>query len=324
MDRRTWLGAVGGALALGAYAQAPARPLRVAFVEAGAASANAHFLAAFERGMRGLGYVPGRNLTIEPRWAEGRAENFPALLVAAARSGPDVIVVSSTQGAMAAKQAATTIPVVFVGASDPLGTGLVASLAHPGGTMTGLSRLFDEGLIGKQLQGLKEIVPRASRLAILWNADGSVEPRVREAEDAARALGMTPLPVPVRRPSDFAEAFAAMKRQRADAVTVITDPMTLRHRDAIIAQAAAQRLPAAYEFSEFARSGGLIAYSASIPALFERAAIYVDKIARGAKPGDLPVEQPTRYELVVNAKTAQALGLVVPRTLLERADEVIR
>jgi putative ABC transport system substrate-binding protein len=190
--------------------------------------------------------------------------------------------------------------------------------------MTGISRGFGEGLIGKALQLLKSIVPRASRIAILWNAEGEVAPRVKEAEAAVRTLGMTPLPIGVRASSDFEGAFAAMHKQKANALMVVTDPLTLRHRETIVTLAQANRVPAVYEFAEFARAGGLIAYAANIPALFHRAATYVDRILKGAKPGELSIEQPTKFELVVNLRTAKALGIAVPQAVLLRADEVIQ
>jgi putative ABC transport system substrate-binding protein len=199
MKRRTFL-ACGALASFASRAQAPPRSARIGFVEAGSPSANAHFLAAFRGGMRSLGYEEGRNLAIDARWAGGEADRFVPLLAEVARLRPDVIVVASTQGALAAKQVVKDIPLVFVGVSDPLGMGLVSSLAKPGGNMTGLSRLFAEGLIGKELQALKEIVPSVTRLAILWNAVGAVDPRVAEAEDAARALRMTTIAMPVARP----------------------------------------------------------------------------------------------------------------------------
>jgi len=284
---------------------------------------NLHFLQAFESGLREFGYVDGNNVVIDARWAEGQADRFPKLLAELVALKPEVIVVASTLGAVAAKKVVTSIPIVFVGVSDPLDMGLVASLARPGGNMTGISRVFGEGLIGKALQVLKDIVPDASRIAILWNASGEVEPRLKEAQAAVRMLGMTPLPIDVRGPSDFDAAFARMRKQRADAVMVVTDPLTLRHRETIVNLAAANRIPAVYEFAEFARAGGLVAYSASVPALFARAAMYVDKILKGTKPADLPVEQPTKFELVINLKTAKTLGLTIPPSLLLRADQVI-
>jgi putative ABC transport system substrate-binding protein len=215
------------------------------------------------------------------------------------------------------------VPVVFVGVSDPLQMGLVASLARPGGNMTGISRVFGEGLIGKALQILQTIAPGVQRIAILSNAAGEVTARVQEAQAGARSLGLLPLPVTVREAADFPGAFAAMRRQRADGLMVVADPLTVRHRDTIVRLAAAGRVPAVYEFAEFARSGGLVAYSASIPALFTRAATYVAKILAGANPGDLPVEQPTKFEMVINLRTARELGLTVPQSLLLQADEVI-
>jgi putative ABC transport system substrate-binding protein len=327
MDRRTFVGTLGGSLlavSIAAGAQSAKKIYRIGFLEAGAAATNLHFLKAFESGLREFGYVDGDNVVIDGRWAEGQAERFPKLLTELVELKPDVIVVASTLGAVAAKNVVTSIPVVFVGVSDPLDMGLVASLARPGGNMTGISRVFGEGLIGKALQLLKDIVPGASRIVILWNATGQVEPRLKEAQAAVRTLGMTPLPIDVRGPSDFDAAFARMRKQGADAVMVVTDPLTLRYRETIVNFAAANRIPAVYEFAEFARAGGLIAYSASVPALFARAAIYVDKILKGAQPADLPVEQPTKFELVINLKTAKALGLTIPQSLLVRADEVIQ
>jgi len=326
MDRRTFVGTLGGSLlaaSLAAGAQSAKKIYRIGFLEAGAAAVNLHFLQAFESGLREFGYVDGNNVVIDARWAEGQADRFPKLLAELVALKPEVIVVASTLGAVAAKKVVTSIPIVFVGVSDPLDMGLVASLARPGGNMTGISRVFGDGLIGKALQVLKDIVPDASRIAILWNASGEVEPRLKEAQAAVRMLGMTPLPIDVRGPSDFDAAFARMRKQRADAVMVITDPLTLRHRETIVNLAAANRIPAVYEFAEFARAGGLVAYSASVPALFARAAMYVDKILKGTKPADLPVEQPTKFELVINLKTAKTLGLTIPPSLLLRADQVI-
>ncbi len=327
MDRRTFLDSlvhIAIVAPLAALAQPSRKSYRIGFLEAGAASANRHFLDAFRSGLSELGYVEGGNVIIDIRWAEGRAERFPELLAELAKLKPDVLVVASTLGAVAARKTITSIPVVFVGVAAPVEMGLVASLARPGGNMTGTSRAFGEGLIGKALQLFKDIVPAASRIAILWNSGGEVEPRRKEAQAAVRALGMTPLPIDVREISDFDGAFARMRDQRADGLIVITDPLTLRHRDAIVKLAAANRIPTVYEFVEFARAGGLIAYSANIPELFRRSAIYVDKILNGANPADLPIEQPTKFELVINLKTAKALGLTIPQSLLLRADEVIQ
>jgi putative tryptophan/tyrosine transport system substrate-binding protein len=327
MDRRAFIGKLGGSLLaapIAVRAQSATKVYRIGFLEAGAASVNRHFLEAFQSGLREFGYVEGNNVVIDARWAEGRAERFPELLGELIQLKPDVIVVASTLGAVAARKVVTSIPVVFVGVADPLDMGLVVSLARPGGNMTGISRGFGEGLIGKGLQLLKNIVPGASRIAILWNAAGEIAPRLKEAQAAVRTLGMTPLPIDVREPSDFDSAFARMRKQNANAVMVVTDPLTLRYRETIVKLAAANRIPAVYEFAEFARAGGLISYAASVPPLFQRAARYVDKILKGARPGDLSVEQPTKFELVINLKTARALGIAVPQSVLLRADEVIQ
>ena len=317
------LGAVTLASSRCAGAQAADKPARVGFLEAGSASANAHFVEAFRKGLRDAGYQEGRNVVIEVRWADGRAERFAPLLRELEAWHADVIVVASSLGAVAAHKATSTTPIVFVGVSDPVTLGIVSSLARPGGNMTGLSRVFGEGLLGKALQLLREIVPSATRVAYLYNPQGEVEPRVAEARQAMATLGMTPIAIEFRDARSVDEAFTSMRRQRADALLVITDPLTLRSRDAIVKAAATFRIPTVYEFAEFARAGGLIAYSASVRALFERAAVYVDKILKGASPATLPIEQPNTFELVVNLKTAKALGLAVPQSLLLRADERI-
>jgi len=326
IDRRSFIVATGAVLAVPTLARAQRgdAPVRIALVEAGSQSANQHFVDAFRAGLAALGYVEGRNLTLDVRWAEGEAERFPLLYAELAVRKPDVIVVASSLGASAAKKVIHSIPVVFVGAADPVGNGIVASLARPGGNITGLARDFGEGLIGKGLQLLKEIAPTASRIGILWNADGQVDIRAKEAASAVRSLGMTPLPVAIRDARDLDGAFDALRGERADAVQIVTDPMTLRHRVAIMRVAAARRMPTVCEFAEFGRAGALIAYSADIPEMFQRAATYVDHILKGAKPGELPVEQATKFLLVINLRTARVLGLSVPQSLLLRADEVIQ
>lgn len=325
MKRRDWALAPLAAYAAARPAwgvNAPAHA-RIGLVEAGTAKANQHFVDAFLAGLRELGHVPGRTATLDLRWAEGRAENFAPLLLDLARTRPHVIVVSSTLGARAAKRVVTATPVVFIGVSDPVEAGLVASPARPGHNFTGLSRVFGDGLLGKALQMLTDIVPAATRCGIVWNEQGEVESRVREARDALKVLGLLAVEIPLRSPAGIDRAFAAARAQHADMLLVVTDPMTLANRQLIVDRAARDRMPVVYEFPEFARAGGLLAYSASIPALFRRAATFVDKILNGAVPADLPVEQPTTFELVVNLKAARALGLNVPQSLLLRADEVI-
>ena len=323
-SRRALLMAASGALTAGGPAFGQGRPVHIAFVEAGGAQANQHFLEAFLRGLRQLGYTPGPNPIVDVRWAEGRVERFPALIAEVLAQQPAVLVVSSTPGALAAKAATTTVPVVFVGASDPLAVGIVASLAHPGGNVTGLSRAGEEGSIGKIVEHLKTLLPGAQRIGLLWNPGGGNDARGRDAEKAVRSLGMTAPVVAAGRVDALPSAFAALRAQRVDAVIVVTDPFTLNNREAIVRLAAENRLPAGYEFAEFARAGGLLAYSPKVPVLFERAALYVDKILRGTPPAELPVEQPTAYELVINLKAASALGLSVPALLLVAADELIR
>lgn len=327
IDRRVFVGVAAGTLlatVLLAHAQTDSRIRRIGFLEAGAASANQHFLDAFESGLRDLGYVRGRNIVIDVRWAEGRAERFPRLLAELIGLQPDVLVVASHVGALAAKSATNSIPVVFVGASDPVGTGLVASLARPGGNMTGLSRAVEDGTLGKAVQLLKDVVPAANRVAILWNPVARIEPRRREVDAAMRSLDMNPIYFEVYDRGGFDAAFADMRRQRVDALVVLGDPLTLVNRTTIVKLANESRIPAVYEFAEFARAGGLMAYAPSVIVLFRRAALHVDKILKVGKPGDLPVEQPTVYELVINLQAAKALGLAIPQALLRRADEVIQ
>ncbi len=327
MDRRTFVAGV----ALGLLAAAPAgraqqaqTPRRIAFVEAGADSANQHFLEAFMLGLRELGYVSGKNIVVDVRWAQGQVEGFRDAFAELIPLRPEVMVVSSTLGAVEAKRATTSIPVVFVGVPDPIGSGLASSLAQPGGNLTGLARAAGDGLVGKTVQALTEIAPGVTRMIILWNPDAAIEERRAQAVAAAELFGITPLVVEVRDRDGIEGAFAAMRKQRGNALFVVTDPLTLQNRNEIVKLAANYRIPAVYEFAEFARAGGLVAYAPSVTEQFHRAAIYVDKILRGAKPGELPIEQPTKFELVINQKTAKALRITVPKEMLLRADEVIR
>ncbi len=306
-------------------AQQPAKVPRIGFLEAGSPSVNRHFANAFRQGLHDLGYVEGQNIIIEERWAEGKTERFPDLLGELIRLKVDVIVQASSPGALAAKRATATIPIVFVGVSDPVATGLVAGLARPGGNITGLSLAFSEGFAGKWVELIKEMVPRGSRFALLWNPDGGgIGASVKETQIAAAALGVRLRSFEVRDQNQLDGAFAAMTGRRLAGLIVVTDPLTLRHRTRIVELAAKSRLPAMYGFGEFVRAGGLIAYGPSVPDMFRRAATYVDKILKGAKPADLPVEQPTRFELVVNLKTAKALGLTIPQSIFIRADQVIQ
>ena len=329
IDRRTFLAGAGAALLatpLAAEAQQAAKVARIGYLALNLA-ASAHLTEAFRQGLRDLGYVEGRNLVIEYRDAEGKPERFPALAAELVALKVDVIVAGGTPLVLTAKQATKTIPIVFATAADPVGSGLVTSLARPGGNVTGLSVLLPE-LVGKRLEQLKQAVPGVSRVAVLWQPGGHDERTdkdiLKEAEVAARALGVRLQFVEARGPTDFDRAFSDMTRARADAVTVQSTNIFFIERRRLLALAAKNRLPAMYLVREFVDAGGLMSYGPNVADLFRRAAIYVDKILKGAKPADLPVEQPTKFELVINLKTAKALGLTIPPSLLARADEVIQ
>jgi len=326
IDRRTFTGGIGLALLFGIQrGHAQQTVYRIGFVEAGLASENQLFVDAFMSGLRDLGYFPGKNIVVDVRWAESRSEGFRRAFAELIPLRPDVLVVSSGVGALEAKRATSSIPVVFVGIGDPVAIGLVKGLAQPGGNLTGPARIAGEGLIGKTIQVLTEIAPGRSRMAILWNPESSpMMKSLTQAQDAARTFAMTPIPIEVRERGGLEAAFATMRKERVDALFVITDPVTLANRKLIVELAAANRIPACYEFGEFVRAGGLVAYTTSTTEQFRVAAIYVDKILRGAKPGELPIEQPTKFELVINLKAAKALGLNVPKDMLLRADEVIQ
>jgi putative ABC transport system substrate-binding protein len=273
--------------------------------------------------LREYGYLLGQNLLIECRYTEGRAERAPALAAELVSLKPDLLVVNSTANVRAAKQATSAIPVVMVGVIDPVGRGLVASLAQPGGNVTGLTDTFIE-MEGKRLQLLKEAVPTVTHVAVLSHPSATPEPAFgREREAAARPLGVTLQVYDIRDPAEFAGAFTAMTKARAEALFVAPDPFWGGHEQRIIELAAQHRLPAMYHDRVFVPRGGLMSYDVNRPANFRRLGFYVDKIFKGAKPGDLPVEQPTKFDLVINLKTAKALGLTIPQSLLSRADEVM-
>ena len=300
----------------------PARTVpRVGYLEAG--SLSAHPLEAFRQGLRELGYREGQNIIIEYRAAEGKPERLAALAADLARLGVDVIFAVSPPAIHAAKNATRTIPIVFVGAADPVISGFVASLARPGANLTGLTLLGPE-LSGKRLELLKEAVPGLSRVAVLWNqGNPAAASMLKETEAAAGALSVELQASGVRDPAGLDRAFSAMTRERAAAVVVLPDAMLHSQKRRIVALAAKSRLPAIYYAKDYVEAGGLMAYGASFPDLFRRSATHVDKILKGAKPADLPVEQPTKFELVINAKTAKTLGLTIPQSVLLRADQVI-
>ena len=310
---------------LAAEAQQAASLPRIGFLAAASPSDPRvpRFLQAFRQGLRELGYVEGQNIAIEFRWAEGQYDRLPGLAAELVRLKVTVIVAAGPPAIQAAKQATETIPIVMAAVADPVAAGFVASLARPGGNITGLSLMLSE-LVGKQLELLKEVLPKVSRVALLGNpANPNYAPLVQQAQDAARALGVRLQPLEARDPSEIDSAFTAITTERAGAVIVLTDTVLLDHRTRIADHAVRRRLPTVFGVSEFAEAGGLLAYGPSLADGFRRAASYVDKILKGAKPADLPVEQPTTFELVINLKTAKALGLTIPQALLLRADRVI-
>jgi ABC-type uncharacterized transport system substrate-binding protein len=328
MDRRDSVLALLalGAAPFAAEAQQAAKVARRGYLSADRA-ANPHLQEAFRQGLRELGHVEGRNLVIEYRDAEGKLERFPALAAELVALKVDVIVASGTLAALAAKQATTTLPIVFSPAADPVASGLVTSVARPGGNVTGLSLLYSE-LVGKWLEQLKQVIPGVSRVAVLWQpgafGERTEKDNLKGAEVAARALGVQLQFVEARGPENFDRAFSDMTRARAGALAVLSSNMFVSQRRRLVDLAAKNRLPAVYNVREYVDAGGLMAYGPNLADLYRRAATYVDKILKGAKPGDLPVEQPTKFELVINLKTAKALGLTIPQAMLGRADEVIQ
>ena len=308
---------------LPAAAQRPAIAPRVG-VLAASFSASSPMAETFRQAVRELGYAEGRNILIEWRYAGGRYDLLPGLAAELVGRKVDVIVTESTVATLAAKKTGATIPIVMALAADPVGSGLVRSLARPGGNITGLSMMLPE-LAAKRLELLKELVPRAARVAVLANPDTPWHRvSLTKIRGAARALRVQPQFVEARAPDAFERAFAAMKSGRADALQVLGDPVFFSNRSRLLQLAERNRLPAIYEEGAMVHDGGLMAWGVNFAHLFQRAAWYVDKILRGAKPADLPIEQPTKFELVINLKTAKALGLAIPQSLLLRADEVIR
>ncbi len=282
--------------------------------------------ASFEpirQGLRDLGYAEGRNINFEFRWAEGRLDQLPALGAELVALHVDLIITLAPPATLAAKSASQTIPIVFVGIGDPLASGLVSSLAHPGGNLTGTTRMLSEMSV-KHVELLKQAVPSLSRLAVLFNpGNSSHEPALKAVATTAQALSVQVRPFQVRGPVEIDAVFAAVRSERADGVLFLADPIFFIHLKRMTELVNSEHLPAIANFVEFPKLGGLMGYAPSIPDEFRHAARHIDKILRGAKPGDLPVEQPTKFELVINLKTAKALGLTIPPTLLARADEVI-
>jgi putative ABC transport system substrate-binding protein len=310
-----WVGAVG--------AQAPAKIRRIGLLSGHSPSDTAPWHQAFQLGLRDLGWIEGKNVSIEYRYAEGRSDRSPALAADLVRLNVDVIVASVTTDGLAAQQATRVIPIVLVAAGDPVAMGMVGSMARPGGNVTGLSSMTAE-LGGKRLELLKEMVPTLSRVAVLWNPRGAGSTLGwKEIALPARQLGLQLHSLEVRSPNDFDQAFEAATRARADALFIMPDPVITPNLKRIGGLAVKSRLPSIFHVSEFADAGGLVAYGPDRADLFRRAATFVDKILKGAKPGDLPIEQPTKLALVINMKTAKALGIKMPQSILQRADRVI-
>jgi len=309
---------------LASFAQQPAKIARIGFLSAASAQGTETQLQAFRDGLRELGYVEGKNFQLEVRWGEGKLERLPALAAGLVQLQVDIIVAASSPSVVAARQATRTIPIVMPLSSDPVGDGLVASLAHPGGNITGLSVMSAE-LGEKRIQLLKEMFPRvAHAMDVLWNPDYvGMRARFEQARAAAPAVGLSVRSVEVRDTRELDAAFEAIVRERPEALLLLVDPFTRSQRLRIVEFAAAQRLPAIYESSDFVDAGGLISYGPNISNQFRRAAAYVDKILRGAKPADLPIEQPTTFELVINMRAAKALGIKFPDSIFLRADRVI-
>jgi putative ABC transport system substrate-binding protein len=304
-------------------AQAPAKLPRIGLLSANSPSASALWHQALRQGLRDLGWVEGKNISIEYRDAEGRSDPLPDLAADLVRLKVDLIVASTTTDALAAQKATSAIPIVMVAAGDPVAVGLVESLARPGGNITGLSQMSGE-MVGKRLELLKEMVPRLSRVAVLWNPRNAASTlNWKEIQLPARQLGVELHSLEVRRPDELDQAFGDAMRARAGALAVMPDPLFAANLKRIADLATKSRLPSIFHISVFADAGGLVAYGPDRADMYRRAATFVDKILKGTKPGDLPIERATKFELVINIRTAKALGLDIPRDLRLRADSVI-
>ncbi|PYJ65438.1 MAG: ABC transporter substrate-binding protein [Verrucomicrobia bacterium] len=319
------LGALLLVLSVRAEAQQPKKVPSIGYLSTGSPSSSTQTIEAFRQGLHELGYAEGKNITIEYRFAEGREDRLRQFASELVRFKVDVIFVSATVATLATKNATTTIPIVFTIVDDPIAFGLIDSLGHPGGNITGLTSGAGPGLYGKRLELLKESFPRVSRVAALWNPDdpGSVV-NVRGMETPARSLSLKLQSVEMRDPNDLQQAFSAMKRERAEALVTILGALVGSQRSRIVDLAAKSRLATMSAESRWTEAGGLMSYGPDYADLYRRAATYVDKILKGANPADLPVEQPTKFELVINLKTAKRIGLTIPPNVLARADKVIK
>jgi len=326
MDRRAFISTLAGGLLaapLAAQAQSASKTARIGCLSLSSGPTPTMDISL---GLRELGWIEGQNIAVEYRWAAGREDKLPALAAELVQLKVDVIVTSSGLAAQAAKRATATIPIVATFVADPVGAGLVASLARPGGNITGLTTLA-AGLVAKRLELLKAVVSGSTRVAVLWQrgalGERAERDMVEETQVAGRTLRLQLRFVEARRPDDVEQAFSAMKEARVGGLLAFPSPMLFEARRSIVAYAAKSRLPVVYPWREAASVGGLMSYSTNFPDMYRRAATYVDKILKGAKPADLPFEQPTKFELVINLKTAKPLGLTIPPSLLQRADQVI-
>jgi putative ABC transport system substrate-binding protein len=324
-----WVGIVAIVVALamcGAVAQAqqPAKVPRIGYVDAGSPATTGHRVQAFMQGLRELGYMDGQKIVIEYRWAEGKLERLPGFVADLLHAKVDVIVSSATPAIRLAKEQTTTIPIVMAGVTDPVANGFVASLARPGGNITGLTHLSPD-LTGKRLELLKEVVPKLSRVGVLWNPNQPGQPLAyKEAQVAAQELKVTLISMEARNREEIERVLSGVGKERPQALFELPDPLIFVNRELIAEFAAKHRLPAMYSFREYVDAGGLMSYGTSFPELFRRAAYFVDKILKGTKPADLPVEQPTKFEFVINLKAAKQIGLTIPPNVLARADRVIK
>jgi len=324
MNRRTFIGSIAGGLLaapLAARGQAKKVPLVGYLIER---SGPTSFDEAFRRGLRELGYTEGRNIVIEYRWADGKTERLPLLAAELVRLKVDVIVTSGTPGGLAAKNATSTVPIVMASGGDFVADGLVASYSRPGGNITGLS-VFARELSGKRLEILKEAIPGITRVAAAFNTlNPGTRSLFKETEAAATKLGLTAVPLDIQFPDGVEPAFAEAVRLRASGVVIISDGATIVHRAELGSAALKHHLPTIFANKTYLEGGGLMSYGPDIIAVWRRAATYVDRILKGAKPADMPIEQPAKFEFVINLKTAAALGLAIPPALLQRADELIQ
>ena len=323
--RRAFVVALAGVAALcAAHARAQAKLHRIGFLGNSTAALEANLVGPFREGLRDLGYVEGTNIAIEYRWAEGDYARFPKLVDELLAAGVDVIVTAGTPASQAVERANSRVPLVMIAVGDPVGTHLAASLAHPGGNATGLTSIAPD-LEGKRLELLTQIVPRLASVAVIWNPDNAFHVGAeRQAQAAAARLGLDLLSVGVRAASDLDAAFERISAHNAGALSVLADRVYLHNRARIVAFAARRRLPAVYAYRELVDAGGLMSFGPNYAEMHRRAATYVDRIFKGAKAGDLPIEQPTKFHLLINLRAANAIGLAIPQALLVRADELIR